>query len=135
MPQILELDLSQHLDQYESPVIMVDEEGRIVGINQPMASFLGKMKEQVLGLLGGELMGCQYAHLAEGCGRTIHCGTCSIRQTVNKARTLGTDLSDIPAFLDREDQRVYFRISAFNQGKFVKVVVEKVVGMEPLPPK
>jgi PAS domain-containing protein len=132
MPQILELDLSRHLDRYETPVIMVDEEGRIVGLNQRMSLFLNKAREEVLGLLGGELMGCRYSNLPEGCGQTIHCGTCSIRQTVNKARSLGTDILDVPAYLDLEDQRMYFRISAFNQGKFVKVVVEKAAGSVPL---
>jgi nitrogen-specific signal transduction histidine kinase len=129
------MDLSQHLDQYESPILIVSEEARVMGVNRPMTTFLGETKEHVLGLLAGELIGCRYSRLAEGCGHTIHCGTCSIRQTVNKTMTSGADQLDVPAYLDQDDQRLHFRISAFNRGEFVYVVVDSVVGTEPLSEK
>ncbi len=133
MPKILELNISDHLDQYELPVLMVDEEGRIIGINLAMTSFLGTIREQALGLLGGELMKCQYARLSDGCGHTIHCSTCTIRQTVNNARISNSDLLGVPAWLDRDDLRMHFLISAFSRAAFVKLVVDKLVGTQPLP--
>jgi len=134
MPKILELNLSEHLDQYEWPTIMVEVEGRVIGLNMAMISFLGTTREQALGLLGGELMGCRYARLSESCGKTIHCGDCTIRQTVNNARASNSDLLGIPAWLDRDDFRMHFLISAYTREEFVKVVVDKLVDTQPLPP-
>jgi len=130
--RILEKDLCKHLDQYPYPVIMVDESVRLIGINREMVTFLGKAKDEVLGLLGGELLGCRYARMPEGCGKTTHCSICSIRLAVEKSRTLEKDLVDIPAQLDKETHRVHFRISVFNRGEFSKVVVNEVTGTEPL---
>jgi hypothetical protein len=135
MPQMLELNLSEHLDTYESPVIMVDEEGRVIGINKAMAAFLNTTKEQSLGLLGGELLRCRYSCLPEGCGNTQHCATCSLRQTFTQSRVQKKDLLEVPASVDLKDQRLYFVISAYNRIQFVKVVVEKLVRTEPFPPQ
>lgn len=132
IPRILEKDMSAHLDRYPYPVIMVDENVRLLGINREMTTFLGKARDEVVGLLGGELLGCLYARLPEGCGKTTHCSTCSIRLAVEKSRKLGKDLVDIPAQLDQETQRVHFRISVFTRGEFAKVVVNEVTGTEPL---
>jgi hypothetical protein len=99
-----------------------------------MVSFLGTTREQSLGLLGGELMECRYARLSEGCGNTIHCSTCTIRQTVNNARESKSDLLGVPAWLDRDALRIHFLISAYPRKEFVKVVVDKLVGTQPLPP-
>jgi hypothetical protein len=133
LPKLLEMDFCEHLDQYEIPIMMVNSEVRLVGVNQAMTSFLGTSKEKILGLLGGELMGCRYASMPGGCGQTIHCGGCTIRQSIGKALTAGTDLLDIPAYLDRNDQRVHFRLSLFYRWEFIRVSIDKVVGAEPLP--
>lgn len=132
IPRILERDFSKHLDQYAYPVIMVDENVRLIGINRNMTTFLGRPKDEILGLLGGELLGCRYARISEGCGKTAHCSICTIRRAVDKSRSQGKDLVDIPAQLDQETQRVHFRISVFNRVEFAKVVVNEVAGTEPL---
>ncbi len=135
MPKITEMNLSDHLEQYAVPVIMVDEEGRVIGINSAMTGFLQTTRDQSLGLLGGELLQCRHACLPEGCGHTIHCGTCTIRQTFTQARVKQMDLLNIPACLDRFDQRLRFLISAFSRIEFVKVVVDEVTGIERLFPE
>lgn len=38
--------------------------------------------DRVVGLLGGEALECLHSKLPEGCGRTIHCETCAIRNLV-----------------------------------------------------
>ena len=42
----------------------------------------GKPKKVFLGLPGGKVFECAYARLPEGCGKTVHCVTCAIRNTV-----------------------------------------------------
>ena len=133
IPKLLKRDLSRHLDRHLEPVIIVDPDCRIIGINRAMASILGKPKEQLLGLLTGELIGCKYAQLKQGCGKTIHCNTCTIRQTVNTSLSKDTDVLDAPAYLDQADRRIRFLISAFNRKEFVKVVIEKLPGTKSAP--
>jgi len=131
MPQVLDMSLSEHLDSYDSPVIMVDEVGRVIGVNVAMTSFLKTTREASLGLLGGELLQCRNAYLPAGCGKTVHCATCTLRQTFTEARVSQSDRLNIPAFVDCHDHRLHFLISAFSRENFVKVVIDKVTGVEP----
>jgi hypothetical protein len=131
-PRLFSLNFSDHLDQYASPIILVDKKVRVVGINQAMTLFLGTTREEALGFLGGEALACRYSRLPEGCGKTIHCRTCSIRRTVNETMALNADMLDIPACIDRDHERVHFRISAYHRAEFVKIIVDKVVGTEKL---
>jgi len=132
VPQLLGLDLSRHLDKQDSPAIIVDGEGRILGVNQPMLLFLGKRREEVIGLLGGEMMGCRYSRFDESCGKTQHCASCTIRNTVNQSRASETDLENVSAYLDRDEARLYFRISAFYRESFTKLVVHEILKTVPL---
>jgi PAS domain-containing protein len=132
VPKLLGSNLSQHLDKQDSPAIIVDEEGRVIGINQAMLSFLGKHRDGVLGLLGGELMGCRYSRLDESCGKTRHCASCTIRNTMNRSRTSETDLENVSVYLDSDEIRLYFRISAFHRERFTKLVVHEILKTEPL---
>ena len=134
VPQLLGKNLSQHLDKQDSPAIIMDEDGRVVGVNQAMLSFLGKRKEEVLGLLGGEMMGCRYSRLNESCGKTLHCATCSIRNTMNQSRTSKADLENVVVTLDRDEVRLHFRVSAFHREDFTKLVVHETFNTEPLDP-
>ena len=126
IPQILGLDLSEHLDKQDSPAIIVDEEGRIIGVNLVMLSFLRKRREEVLGLLGGEMMGCRYSRMDKSCGETIHCASCTIRNTVSQSRVFETDIENVPAYLDRDTVRLHLRISAFYRERFVKLVINEI---------
>lgn len=126
IPRILGFDLSDHLDKQDSPAVIVDEDGRIIGVNLLMQSFLRKSREEVLGLLGGEMMGCRYSRLEKSCGETIHCVACTIRNTVSQSRTLETDLENVPAYLDRDTVRLHLRISAFYRDRFVKLVINEI---------
>lgn len=76
--------VDDYLNTFDVPIIMVNEQGRVVGINKNAEQMLGKPSEQVQGLLGGEAMECIYARLPEGCGQTIHCPACTIRNLVEK---------------------------------------------------
>jgi PAS domain-containing protein len=133
MPALLEMDLSQHLDEYPEPTIMVDADVRVIGINQAMAAFLGRDRRDGLGLLGGELMDCRHASLPDGCGKTVHCPDCSIRETVNLSRATGADMLNVKAAMDRDDATILMRVSAYPRDEFVKVVVLELLGSEPRP--
>ena len=48
--------------------------------------------------LGGDVLGCSYANLAEGCGRTEHCKTCAIRNIVMDTLANGKGYKNVPAY-------------------------------------
>ena len=120
------LKLGKYLDSFEAPVLVVNAEGRTVAANQRSADMLGKCERDLYGLLGGEVMECVYARLPEGCGRTIHCKTCTIRITLMSTMETGEPRVRVPAYLDQERGRVQLMISAFKEGSLVRVVIEEL---------
>jgi len=122
------LKLGRYLDDFDAPVIAVDEDGRLVAANQQMADMLGKPQREVAGFLGGEAMECVFARLPEGCGRTIHCKTCTIRKNVMATMETGESHVRVPAHLDRDDGRIHFLISTHKKDTFIQLVIEEVVG-------
>ena len=82
MEQIKGLSLDKYLDKFETPVLIVNKDCRVVASNEIARNVTGKSQNEVFGLLNGEAMECVYARLPEGCGNVIHCETCAIRNTL-----------------------------------------------------
>jgi len=118
------LSWSQYLARFDYPVILVEGEGRFVGVNEAAGAMLGRSPEEVIGLLGGEAMECVYARLPEGCGRTEHCSTCTIRNTVSRTHRTGEAVNRVPATLKRRDHALSLLISTASEGNLVRVVIE-----------
>ncbi len=119
------LDLGEFLDRFTGPVLVVDADGRILTANQRMADMLGKSDRQLSGLLGGEVMECRFARLPEGCGNTVHCKTCAIRNTVMAVMQSGEPLEKVKAYLNRIDREVELTISAYKRGPVVLLMVDE----------
>lgn len=107
--------ISDFLDALPGPIFVVDAEGRIVGANTRGLQQVSKDLVAIEGRLGGEVFECKYARLPEGCGRTLHCKTCTIRKTVTKTFETGESCLRVPAFIDladiSKDMTVRFLIS------------------------
>lgn len=86
--------LSEYLDTFTVPVIIVNDQGRIIAVNKDAETALGRSQNNILGLLGGEAMECDYARLPEGCGQTIHCPACTIRNLVEKTIEKGRGFTE-----------------------------------------
>ena len=73
-----------------APYIMmtVDAGGRVVDVNRAGAAFAGRARENLRGLLAGEVARCLNSLNELGCGRGPSCGDCPIR--VRAERTLAT---------------------------------------------
>ena len=120
------LDLDGYLEGLDAPVVVVDEEGRVMGANQAMGAVLGRSAESCLGLLGGEVFECSHARLPEGCGKTTHCVACTVRRVVNATMTSGKPVENAPAYVDRDDGRFYVRLSAERVPQGVRLKVKPV---------
>lgn len=124
--QITGQDLCEYLDRFEKPVLVVNQEGRVIAFNKLFSRTLGKSYRNLIGARGGEALECEYARLPEGCGNTVHCQTCTIRNTVEKTLITGESQIKVPAYLYQDGQYLDLEISAYKNDDTVRVVVEKV---------
>ena len=124
--QISGLSLDKFLDRFEAPVLIVDENGRIVAANKMVGTMTGKSQREIFGLLGGEVMECAYARLPEGCGGTVHCVACTIRNTVMAAMERGEPQMHVPVKLRQEDIEIAMIISTEKIGSLVRIIIENV---------
>jgi PAS domain S-box-containing protein len=63
-------------------MMLVDEQGRVTEINRVGVSFAGRGKDQLLGLLGGQVLGCLNSSDGRGCGQNDVCELCPVRSRV-----------------------------------------------------
>src|SRR5512147_2772909 len=66
-------------------LMLVNKEGREVNINRSGINMTGKKKDEILGLLGGEVFSCINAWHdgLPSCGKGKSCGNCAVRSRVN----------------------------------------------------
>ena len=117
------LTLDRLINEFETPVLVVDEDCRIVASNKPASQItgLGPSKRDYLGLLGGEAMKCEYAYLPEGCGKTYHCVRCVIRNSVRASIDSCLPQKDIPVTIKRKDGEIHLRISTEKIFSLVRI--------------
>lgn len=113
-----------YLARFPFPVVLVDADARLVAVNRPACRLLGREPRDVIGLLGGEALECARARLPGGCGRTEHCPTCTIRNTVTRTRQSGEPAQRVPATLRRASGPVELLISTALDGTLVRVTIE-----------
>ncbi len=121
--QIDGLPLDRYLDGFEAPVMIVNGEGRLVASNEMAAAVCGKPRKELFGLLGGEAMECGYARLPGGCGRTVHCETCTIRNAVMTTLENRQDLPYACVKLKRENEESHMTIGTTYLDGMVRIVI------------
>ena len=120
--------LTDFLDALPGPIYVVDSECRVVGANTLGLQQISKDLPAIEGQLAGEVFECKCAKLPGGCGRTIHCKTCTIRRTVTKTAKTGESCYRVPAFIDladiSKDMTVRFLISTEKVNDAVLLRIE-----------
>ena len=121
--KVKDLTLDKVIEEFETPVLVVDEDCRIVASNKLASHIvgLGPSKRDYMGLLGGEAMKCEYADLPEGCGKTYHCIGCTIRNSVKESIEKGIPQKDIPVTLKRKDGEIKLKISTERIFSLVRI--------------
>ncbi len=76
------LTLAELLEQIDVPVVAVDSKGMSLAANLAAARAIGKTIQEICRRPVGNVVECIHAHSPEGCGRTIHCSGCAIRNSV-----------------------------------------------------
>jgi len=122
-------DLRTFLDDVAVPVVLVDGEGIVRGVNSKALVLIGKGPEQIEGLPGGDVFQCVYARLPEGCGNTVHCSGCVIRRTVMGTHATGQSRLRVPATLKQQsghdELEIHFLISTELFGDCVLLRIDR----------
>ena len=123
--------LNDLLDDIGAPVMAVDSDGRIQGINGSAESALGKKYDAIRGKPGGDVMECEYARHPSGCGHTEHCVACTIRSTVMQTHETGEPCNDVRAYqmlhTERGAEKKMVLISTYKKGDLVLLRIDDIV--------
>ena len=122
--------LQGYLDSLPEPVLLVDGDGRIQAVNEKARNLLHRDLLNFRGEAFGVAFECRYARLPGGCGRTVHCSGCTIRQAVTETYQTGETVLERgatlqPAGLD-EKPEVRMLISTKKLGDAVLLKISMV---------
>jgi len=126
---LLGIDLNRYLDLLDAPVVLVDEEARVLSANHlAQESFHIPAGMVPSPRLCGDVFECENAERPEGCGRTVPCLSCAIRNTVMETHRTGDPVDGRPAVLTRRLRSsgagLDLRISARREGRVVLLRIE-----------
>lgn len=122
--------IADFLDLLPVPVLVVDDDTRVIGANKRARRQLGMNAARIKGKHFGEAIECPFARLPGGCGHNVHCRSCTVRLTVHDTYTTGQSHYDVPAYQDicfaREVKNICFLISTEKSGEFVFLNIHEV---------
>jgi signal transduction histidine kinase/PAS domain-containing protein len=81
-------------------MMLVNRDGRVVDINHAGVSFAARKKNDLLGLLGGEVFSCLNSFDGQGCGRNPECSACPVRTRVERTFATGEAIHNAEGSLD-----------------------------------
>ena len=93
--------LLDFLDGLGAPVVVINSSGNVITANKPARELMQKELPDLEGFQGGNVFECAFAKLPEGCGKTLHCDGCTIRNSVMETMQSGRSLLRVPAGLSR----------------------------------
>ena len=123
--------MDDYLAQFDVPVLVVDRDARVLGINPSMKALLPDQTEDPRGRLSGEVVECTHSKLPGGCGGTVHCVACSLRGAVRRAYANETGEVSVPVYVDREDGRVFLTMSTHYDRGSVRIEIGGITGDGP----
>jgi PAS domain S-box-containing protein len=81
-------------------MLLVNREGRVMDANRAAENQAGRPHQELLGLLGGEVLRCLNSARPEGCGRTTACDSCPVRNRIDQTYATGEGVYNAEASLD-----------------------------------
>ncbi len=118
------LSHDEYLETFDVPVLVADSRGRIAAANQAALEMLDRPVERVFEMLGGEALECRYSRLPGGCGKTIHCETCTLRNLVLKSMERQVTLSNQFVTIDTEKGIKSLMVTVIYYHDFIHIVIE-----------
>lgn len=94
--------MQQYIDTIPVPILLVDNNTGVVAGNMKACEMLGWTPNNIVDQLFGPVFDCAHARLPQGCGRTIHCSGCALRNSVLQTFETGETQICVPATLTVE---------------------------------
>ena len=125
------MGLAEYLEGLAVPTVVVARDGTISCANRPALDLLGKPPESIQGAKGGDIFECDYARLPGGCGETVHCSGCTIRNMVLDTMKTGIAHDKVRAYLKRAapgdtPQFAKLLVSTEKKGNIVFLKIEEI---------
>jgi len=96
----LGVSLTTYLDSFKMPVVALDSNGDLIGINRA-ASAIYTGKALVESATWQEkVFECAHARLPQGCNKAVHCSGCAIRIVTNASFASGKSSLNVPAHVN-----------------------------------
>lgn len=92
------VDLSSFLESLNIPVMAVNENGLVITANTRLKENFHQNGNIVEGEKGGNVLNCRYAFEPGGCGNSVHCDGCTIRNCVMETHKTGKSFLNVRAF-------------------------------------
>ncbi len=87
------------LNSLGKPILVVDDDAHVLDASDSVLAQLNMTAEQVRGSLAGDVIECANAKLPQGCGHTVHCLACAIRNCVRETAETGQPFTRVPAWI------------------------------------
>lgn len=117
------------LDRFDMPILVIDSNEGVVTANKKAMKKAGLDKNELKGLRCGDVLQCVHAGESGGCGRTVHCQSCVIRNTVLYTHKTGLPRIRIPSFPDVQQYdnnlKPMLLISTEKVGELVLLKIEE----------
>ena len=111
------------------PVLVIDHNIRVQAANEPACRLLSKNHFQIQGHAPGEVIQCVHAEEPGGCGQTVHCLSCVLRQTVTHTMIIGKECRNVMADSDTPlpgaGRRIHYLISTEMLNNFVCLTIHE----------
>jgi hypothetical protein len=119
-------EVREFLNSLPGPVFVVDQDGRVLIANQHAYDTVKRPMLEVDGFLGGEVIRCTNAHQPEGCGKSVHCVGCSIKDSINHTSRTGKSTQWVPAKIQVEGTKdeMNYLLSTEKVGNFILLRIE-----------
>jgi hypothetical protein len=122
--------LIDFLESLNVPVLVVNSDVSVDYANKHARNILQKELPKIEGFKGGDVFECAYAKLHEGCGATIHCAACTIRNTINDTLLIGNSHLRTPAYLTQgtidDNQEIKYLISTEKVAGVVLLRIDNI---------
>ncbi len=122
--------MDDFLNELGVPLLLVKEDTSLHVMNKQAVDLIVKRlrKPQGQTLRPGELLSCIHSKAPGGCGKTVHCKSCAIRNAVFETYATGNPLVKLRSYpdvqVDDEVKTMCFEITTEKLGEFVLLRID-----------
>lgn len=110
------------------PIFVVNSDTVVKAANSSAAELLNKQAADLEENLPGDALECTFSKTGKGCGKTIHCKTCTVRNTITDTINSGACYNNVPAYqnIDTPDgpKVMRFSISTEKVGEMILLRID-----------